>query len=59
MFTMGMTLQWTDFSNLLKNPTLIAFGVILQFSLMPLLAWLVAWLLNLPLLLATGLILDK
>lgn len=57
MFTMGMTLKWTDFANLLKNPILIAFGVILQFALMPLLAWLVAWLLNLPLLLMTGLIL--
>ena len=42
MFTMGMTLKWTDFANLFKNPILIVFGVILQFLLMPLLAWLVA-----------------
>jgi BASS family bile acid:Na+ symporter len=57
MFTMGMTLKWIDFANLLKNPILIAFGVIVQFLFMPLLAWLVAGLLNLPLLLTTGLIL--
>ena len=57
MFSMGMTLKPADFMRVLQQPRLIFLGVFLQYLLMPLIAWLIAQLLELPLLLATGLIL--
>ncbi len=57
MFTMGMTLRAEDFLRVLKKPTVVAIGVGLQFLLMPLFGWLLAWAFHLPPLLAAGLIL--
>lgn len=57
MFSMGMTLSPVDFKRVLTQPTLVLLGVSLQYTLMPLIAWLLSMLLNLPVLLATGLIL--
>tara|TARA_R110002072_G_scaffold3149_3_gene23439 strand:- start:94291 stop:95214 length:924 start_codon:yes stop_codon:yes gene_type:complete len=57
MFTMGMTLKPADFMRILKEPVLIVIGICLQFILMPLIAWTLSLLLDLPVLLATGLIL--
>ncbi len=57
MFSMGMTLKPVDFRRVLEQPVLIFIGVSLQYILMPLIAWLLSIVLNLPVLLATGLIL--
>ena len=57
MFSMGMTLSAADFIRVLDEPVLIVIGVSLQYILMPSIAWLLAMLLGLPVLLATGLIL--
>lgn len=57
MFSMGMTLRPDDFKRVLTQPKLILLGVSLQYILMPLIAWLLSMLLNLPVILATGLIL--
>ena len=39
MFGMGMTLSVEDFKNLAQKPVLIGTGVLMQFLLMPLIAW--------------------
>lgn len=57
MFLMGLTLRLEDFQRVLLRPQLILLGVVLQFGLMPLLAWLIAQGLALETMLATGLIL--
>ncbi|MFT5396149.1 MAG: BASS family bile acid:Na+ symporter [Gammaproteobacteria bacterium] len=57
MFTMGMTLKPADFKRIFEQPALIVIGVCLQYILMPLIAWSLSLLLDLPVLLATGLIL--
>ena len=57
MFSMGMTLKPIDFKRVFEQPTLIFLGVSLQYLLMPLIAWLLSTVLELPILLATGLIL--
>lgn len=57
MFSMGMTLTPADFKHVLKQPELILLGVTLQYMLMPFIAWGIANILNLPITLATGLIL--
>jgi bile acid:Na+ symporter, BASS family len=57
MFSMGMTLTPVDFKRVLEQPALIFIGVSLQYILMPLIAWILAKILHLPVLLATGLIL--
>jgi len=57
MFTMGMTLRVADFSRVLKMPTVIVIGVLMQFLLMPLFGWILALAFSLPPLLAAGLIL--
>ena len=57
MFSMGMTLRSVDFKRVFKEPKLICIGVLLQFLLMPFIAWLLSIVLKLPLLIATGLIL--
>ncbi|MBM97107.1 MAG: bile acid:sodium symporter [Oceanospirillaceae bacterium] len=57
MFCMGLTLRWQDFQRVWKQPDAIALGVVLQFLIMPLLAWLIAIALQLPDELAVGLIL--
>src|SRR5699024_2785392 len=48
MFGMGMTLTLEDFKHILKHPKSVIAGVVLQFSIMPLLAFALAKLLALP-----------
>lgn len=57
MFFMGLTLTVADFKRVLRSPKPIAIGVLLQFLLMPLLAFALAIALQLPKQLAAGLIL--
>ena len=57
MFCMGMTLQLSDFTRVLKKPGMIAAGVLTQYSLMPLFAYGLSVLLQLPEALMTGMIL--
>ncbi|OUR63867.1 bile acid:sodium symporter [Methylophaga sp. 42_25_T18] len=57
MFTMGMTLSLDDFKRVLQAPKVIGLGVILQYGLMPLFAFIIAKVLHLPLELMVGLIL--
>lgn len=48
MFGMGATLSIDDFVRAFKKPKAVLLGMILQFSLMPLLAFVVAMMLDLP-----------
>jgi len=57
MFAMGSTLSAADFKRILEKPRVIAIGVVLQFLLMPLFAFVIARALHLPDELAAGLIL--
>ena len=57
MFAMGMTLTTGDFLTVLQRPFPVVLGVVLQFLLMPLAAWVLAKLAGLPPQLAVGLIL--
>lgn len=56
MFCMGLTLRPDDFRRVWRKPQALTLGVVLQFLLMPLLAWLLGILLQLPPELAVGLI---
>jgi BASS family bile acid:Na+ symporter len=42
MFCMGMTLKWEDFKRTLKSPKVILIGVLLQYFVMPLSAYLIS-----------------
>jgi BASS family bile acid:Na+ symporter len=55
MLGMGLTLKLEDFVRLRYRPVAIVAGLVLQLILLPLLAWLVVSLMDLPLLLAAGL----
>ena len=57
MFGMGMTLTLKDFQRVGKQPTLIGLGILLQYLVMPLAAFLIAKLLNLPPALLVGMVL--
>ncbi|WP_096439151.1 bile acid:sodium symporter family protein [Alteribacter populi] len=57
MFGMGLTLKAVDFKIVLTNPLPVIIGVCAQFIIMPLVAFLIAYLLNLPAELAAGLVL--
>lgn len=57
MFGMGATLTHTDFVRVLKMPKGIILGIVLQYSMMPLLGWSVAKVLRLPPEIAVGVIL--
>jgi len=57
MFAMGMTLSIEDFKRVLKSPRVIGLGLLLQYALMPLLAFIIGLLLELPTALMAGLIL--
>ena len=57
MLGMGMSLRPHDFLNVIKQPKPVTLGVILQFTLMPFIAWLLSELLGLPLELALGMVL--
>ncbi|ABR55433.1 Bile acid:sodium symporter [Methanococcus vannielii SB] len=57
MFGMGMTLKVSDFEAILERPIDVVFGTLLQFTLMPILALVVSYLLSLPPEIAIGVIL--
>ncbi|MCU7845069.1 MAG: bile acid:sodium symporter family protein [Candidatus Thiodiazotropha sp. (ex Monitilora ramsayi)] len=57
MFGMGMTLTWHNFTEVLKRPRVIGLGLLLQYLLMPLGAWVIAEMLGLPPYLMAGLVL--
>jgi BASS family bile acid:Na+ symporter len=57
MFGMGMTLTWNNFRDVFKSPGVIAFGVFLQYLIMPFAAFAVAKVFNLPAELMAGIIL--
>lgn len=57
MFCMGLTLRWQDFRRVWRKPQPLVLGVALQFTLMPLFAWGLSQVLQLPPDLALGLIL--
>lgn len=57
MLGMGLTLEWKDFSQVVKTPAWVAFGMLLQFTVMPLLGWGLGILFELPPFFAVGLIL--
>ncbi|MEJ2456487.1 MAG: bile acid:sodium symporter family protein [Candidatus Thiodiazotropha sp.] len=57
MFGMGMTLTWQNFREVLARPRIVGLGVLMQYLVMPLAAWLVALVLNLPPFLMVGLVL--
>lgn len=57
LFIMSLSLHWQDFRRVWNNPKPIALGVVLQFSLMPLLALLIAKVIPLSDELALGLLL--
>jgi BASS family bile acid:Na+ symporter len=54
---MGLTLKWSDFTQVLKTPSWVVFGMLLQFTVMPLLGWGLGILFELPPFFAVGLIL--
>jgi len=57
MFGMGLTLKFDDFKLVLQRPTDVLIGFIAQFVIMPLIAFLLVKILNLPPELAVGVIL--
>jgi len=57
MFCMGVTLQIDDFKRVLKKPKLIALAVLLQFLLMPFVAFIVSKMFNLSSELMVGMVL--
>ena len=57
MFGMGMTLTADEFKRVFLRPGIIGLGLLLQFLLMPLIAWLVGLLLKLPFPVLAGLVL--
>jgi len=57
MLGMGLTLTLEDFTRVFKFPRWVLVGVLLQFTVMPLLGWSLGHLLNLPPAYAVGLIL--
>ncbi len=57
MFGMGMTLTWGNFAEVLQRPKVIMVGLVLQYLLMPLTAWVVGALLGLSTPLLVGLVL--
>lgn len=57
MFGMGLTLSVQDFRIVLSHPKNVLLGCLAQFTIMPLMAWLLVWLFHLPKELALGVIL--
>jgi len=57
MFGMGLTLSPHDFKIVLSRPKDILIGCLAQFTIMPLLAWMLTWAFSLPKELALGVIL--
>ncbi|MBQ0725007.1 MAG: bile acid:sodium symporter family protein [Cycloclasticus sp.] len=57
MFGMGISLKANDFLAILKSPKPIFLGLLIQFLCMPFFAWALSSYLQLPLMLATGMVL--
>ena len=57
MLGMGLTLQWRDFNQVLKTPKWVLCGILLQFTIMPFLGWVLGIFFQLPPFFAVGLIL--
>jgi BASS family bile acid:Na+ symporter len=57
MFTMGITLRLNDFRRVLINPAPVAAGICIHYTIMPLAALGLSWLLNMPPDLAAGMVL--
>ena len=57
MLGMGLTLELSDFSRVFRSPAPILWGVLLQYTVMPLLGWSVGYLFQLPTAFAVGLVL--
>lgn len=57
MFSMGLTIEFDDFVVVFKKPKYIGIGIIAQFTLMPILAFIIGSLLNLEIGLLVGLVL--
>lgn len=57
MFGMGLTLEAVDFKLVLTRPIPVIIGVLSQFIIMPLAAFVIAYVMNLPAELAAGLVL--
>lgn len=56
MLGMGLTIKLDDFKNVLKMPKWVFTGIVLQYTVMPLLGWFMGWCFNLPTYFAVGLI---
>ena len=57
MLGMGMTLKPSDFSQLIHIKSIIVVGLILQYTIMPLIAWLISYSFSLSISLLTGMVL--
>ena len=57
MFGIGLTLKASDFSEVFRRPMAVAIGTLGQFTIMPILAWLLCLIFNLPPDIAVGVIL--
>lgn len=57
MLGMGLTLEFSDFSRVLRAPAPIGWGVLLQYTVMPMLGWAMGYLFSLPTPFAVGLVL--
>lgn len=57
MFGMGITLSATDFLLVLKRPRVIILGTAMQYILMPLIAFILSYILNLPVEIMVGMVL--
>lgn len=57
MFGMGTTMSWEDFLNVVKMPKAVIVGIICQFTIMPLVGFVLANLFNFPSEIAAGIVL--
>ena len=57
MLGMGLNLEWIDFKQVAKTPLWVTLGLVLQFTVMPLLGWGLSQLFQLPPYFAVGVIL--
>ena len=57
MLGMGITLQWKDFKEVGRTPRWVLLGIALQYTIMPVLGWMLGVLFELPPFFAVGLIL--
>ncbi|MEB3332496.1 MAG: bile acid:sodium symporter, partial [Synechococcaceae cyanobacterium] len=56
MLGMGLSLELQDFARILRAPKAVALGTVCQLVALPLIALLLVWLLPMPPLIATGLV---